>query len=63
VDPQDATTDRALDARHSTRGKLAQLLFDLNIIEVRLERAELLLPALSKRGVDSRQIYEFTRST
>jgi uncharacterized protein YhbP (UPF0306 family) len=63
VDPQDAAADRALDARHLTRGKLGQLPFDLNIIEVRLERAELLLSALSKRGVDSRQIYDLTRST
>jgi hypothetical protein len=63
VDPQDATANRVLDARHLTRGKLRQLPFDLNIIEVRLERADLLLSALSKHRVDSRQIYDFTRSS
>jgi uncharacterized protein YhbP (UPF0306 family) len=61
VDVQDAATDSALQAQHLTREKLGQLPFDLNIIEVRLERAELLLSALSKRGVDSRQIYDFAR--
>jgi len=45
-------------AQHLTRERIGQLPFDLNIIEVCLERAELLLSALSKRGVDSRQIYE-----
>ncbi|MCX6083468.1 MAG: pyridoxamine 5'-phosphate oxidase family protein [Caldiserica bacterium] len=63
VDPRDVAADRVLDARHLTRGKLGQLPFDLNVIEVHLERAELLLSALSKRGVDSRQIYDFTCST
>ncbi|MHB8106593.1 MAG: flavodoxin domain-containing protein [Candidatus Cryosericum sp.] len=63
VDPLDADARAVLKAQHLTREKLEQLPFDLNIIEVRLERAELLLSALSKRGVDSRQIYDFPRST
>lgn len=62
VDSQEADADGVLEAQHLTHEKLGQLPFDLNIIEVRLERAELLLSALSKRGVDSRQIYDFTRS-
>ncbi|HEY5000991.1 MAG TPA: flavodoxin domain-containing protein [Candidatus Cryosericum sp.] len=62
VDPLDKAADRVLGAQHLTREKLGQLPFDLNIIEVRLERAELLLSALAKHGVDSRQIYDFPRS-
>ena len=61
VDPMDAAADSVLEAQHLTRAKLGQLPFDLNIIEVRLECAELLLSVLSKRGVDSRQVYEFAR--
>lgn len=59
LDPEDMAANRVLQAQHLTRERLGQLPFDLNIIEARLERAELLLSALSKRGVDSRQIYEF----
>ena len=62
VDPLDGDADRVLGAQHLTREKLEQLPFDLNIIEVRLQRAELLLSSLSKRGVDSRQTYDFPRS-
>ena len=61
VDLQDSAADSVLQAQHLTREKLGKLPFDLNIIEVRLERAELLLSALSKRGVDSRQVYDFPR--
>lgn len=39
--------------------ELGQLPFDLGIIEVRLEWAELLLSALGKRDVDARQVYRF----
>lgn len=56
---QDRAADHVLQAQHLTREKLANLPFDLNIIEMRLEHAELLLSALSKRGVDSRQFYDF----
>ena len=63
VDPLDVDADRVLGAQHLTREKLGQLPFDLNIIEVRIERAELLLSVLSKRGVDSRQTYDFPHST
>ncbi|MCX6085508.1 MAG: pyridoxamine 5'-phosphate oxidase family protein [Caldiserica bacterium] len=59
VDAQEAAADSVLQAQHLTREKLGRLPFELNIIEVRLERAELLLSALSKRGVDSRQVYNF----
>lgn len=59
VDAQDAAADSVLQAQHLSREKLAQLPFDLSIIEVRLERAELLLSALSKRSVDARQVYRF----
>lgn len=62
VDPLEAAAHSVLEAQHLTRLKLGQLPFNLNIIEVRLERAELLLSALSKRGVDSRQVYDFPRS-
>ncbi|MGB9666028.1 MAG: pyridoxamine 5'-phosphate oxidase family protein [Candidatus Cryosericum sp.] len=59
IDAQDAAGDSVLQAQHLSREKLTQLPFDLSIIEVRLERAELLLSVLSKRGVDARQVYRF----